>query len=82
MRRSGSAAPHKSWSPTVKAERYSAPIFSLRKRPIGMSSVPVTATGVRCLSVSSRRFVSTANRRTNQTARFSRWCSREQPTLS
>ena len=36
MRRSGSAAPHSNWSPTVKAPRYSAPIASLRRRPTGI----------------------------------------------
>ena len=46
MRRSGSAAPHSSWSPTVNAPRYSPPIASLRRRPTGISSVPVTAAGV------------------------------------
>ena len=51
MRRSGSAAPHSSWSPTVKAARYSPPIGSLRKRPIGTVSVPVTAAGVSSRSV-------------------------------
>ena len=40
MRRNGSAAPHSSWSPTVNAPRYSPPIASLRRRPIGTSSVP------------------------------------------
>ena len=33
MRRSGSAAPHSNWSPTVNADRYSPPIASLRKPP-------------------------------------------------
>ena len=46
MRRSGSAAPHSSWSPTVNAARYSPPIGSLRSRPTGTVSVPVTAAGV------------------------------------
>ena len=40
MRRSGSAAPHKSWSPTVKAVTYSGPMLSLWIRPIGTESVP------------------------------------------
>ena len=39
MRRSGSAAPHSSWSPTVNADRYSPPIASLRSRPIGTDSL-------------------------------------------
>ncbi len=46
MRRKGSAAPQSNWSPTVKAVRYSPPMDSLRSRPIGTSSVPVTAAGV------------------------------------
>lgn len=46
IRRNGSAAPHSNWSPTVKAVRYSPPIFILRKRPTATLSVPVTATGV------------------------------------
>ena len=44
---------HSSWSPTVKAPRYCGPIDSLRRRPTGMSSVPVTATGVSARTVSS-----------------------------
>lgn len=72
MRRSGSAAPHSSWSPTVNADRYSGPIFSLRRRPTGVFSVLVTAAGVarvlslavvrdhahssRCASPASARF--------------------------
>ena len=32
IRRSGSAAPHNNWSPTVKADRYCPPIGSLRRR--------------------------------------------------
>ncbi len=35
MRRSGSAAPHSSWSPIVNAPRYAGPIASLRRRPTG-----------------------------------------------
>ena len=35
MRRSGSAAPQSSWSPTVNAERYSASHVQLAQRPIG-----------------------------------------------
>ncbi len=46
MRRRGSAAPQSSWSPMVKAPRYSGPIAILRTRPTGMVMVPVTATGV------------------------------------
>jgi integrase len=46
MRRSGSAAPHSNWSPQVKAPRYSGPMLSLRRRPTGTVSVPVTAAGV------------------------------------
>src|SRR5450830_1902407 len=54
MRRSGSAAPHSNWSPMVKAPTYSGPMASLRTRPTGIVSVPVTATGVRSLMVASR----------------------------
>jgi glucan phosphorylase len=35
VRRSGSAAPQRSWSPTVNADRYSPPIASFRSRPMG-----------------------------------------------
>ena len=59
MRRSGSAAPHNSWSPTVKADTYSPPIASLRTRPTGTSSLPPTAAGVSCASVASRSFGTT-----------------------
>ena len=59
MRRSGSAAPHSNWSPTVKAVRYSPPMRSLRRRPIGTSSVPVTAAGVSSRSEASRWFGTT-----------------------
>jgi len=44
IRRSGSAAPHSNWSPTVNAARYSPPIGSLRRRPTGTDSVPVHLT--------------------------------------
>ena len=54
MRRSGSAAPHSSWSPMVNAPTYSGPMASLRIRPTGMVMVPVTATGVRSWMVASR----------------------------
>ena len=37
--------PHRSWSPTVKAERNSPPIAILRSRPMGMAGVPETAAG-------------------------------------
>ena len=59
MRRSGSAAPHSSWSPTVNAVRYSPPIGSLRSRPIGTRSVPVTAAGVSSRSDDSLSFGTT-----------------------
>src|SRR5690606_36936806 len=54
MRRRGSAAPHSSWSPTVNAPRYLDPMLSLRSRPTGMLSVPLTAVGVSCCMVASR----------------------------
>ena len=54
MRRKGSAAPHNSWSPMVKAPTYSGPIANLRMRPTGIVMVPVTATGVKSCTVSSR----------------------------
>ncbi len=54
MRRSGSAAPHSNWSPIVNAPRYSGPMASLRRRPTGIVSVPVTATGVSSRIVASR----------------------------
>ena len=57
MRRSGSAAPQSSWSPTVKADRYSPPIGSLRKRPTGTVRVPVTAVGVSSRNVKLKRDV-------------------------
>ena len=53
------AAPHSSWSPTVKADRYSGPIFSLRRRPTGVVRVPVTAAGVSSRMVISRSFGTT-----------------------
>src|SRR5690349_19722813 len=56
MRRSGSAAPHSSWSPTVKAEMYSGPMDILRTRPTGMVRLPVTAAGVRSRIEASRVF--------------------------
>ncbi|CRZ79416.1 Uncharacterised protein [Vibrio cholerae] len=56
VRRNGSAAPHKSWSPTVKALRKSSPIAILRKRPTGTDSVPVTLAGVSSRAVMSRSF--------------------------
>ena len=46
IRRSGSAAPHSSWSPTEKAVMYSGPMFILRIRPTGTSRVRVTRAGV------------------------------------
>ena len=39
MRRTGSAAPHNNWSPTVNAAKYSGPIANLRKRPTGTLDV-------------------------------------------
>src|SRR5690606_37754739 len=53
MRRSGSAAPHSNWSPTVKADRYCEPMLSLRRRPTGTFRVPVTAVGVRSRTLAS-----------------------------
>mmetsp|Transcript_54005 Transcript_54005/g.110238 ORF Transcript_54005/g.110238 Transcript_54005/m.110238 type:complete len:204 (+) Transcript_54005:206-817(+) len=53
MRRTGSAAPHSSWSPTVKQVTYSGPRFILRSRPTGTVSLPLTAAGERCVRVSS-----------------------------
>ena len=53
MRRTGSAAPQSSWSPTEKALRYSGPRFILRSLPTGMSRVPVTRAGVSSFRVSS-----------------------------
>ena len=52
--RNGSAAPHNNWSPTVKAERYSPPMASLRNRPTGIANDPVTAAGVNSFNVLSR----------------------------
>ena len=40
IRRTGSAAPHNNWSPTVNAAKYSGPIANLRKRPTGTLNVP------------------------------------------
>mmetsp|Transcript_30 Transcript_30/g.68 ORF Transcript_30/g.68 Transcript_30/m.68 type:complete len:204 (-) Transcript_30:496-1107(-) len=51
--RTGSAAPHSSWSPTVKHVRYSGPMFILRSRPTGTFNVPLIAAGERRLRVSS-----------------------------
>ena len=45
MRRSGSAAPHSNWSPTVNAPMYPGPIPSLLMRPTGASSVPAVFPG-------------------------------------
>jgi len=53
MRRSGSAAPQRSWSPQVKAETYCGPIFILRTRPMGTVRVPETAAGVSWLTESA-----------------------------
>ena len=52
-RRTGSAAPHSSWSPTVNTVRYSSPIAIRRTRPTATVSLPATAHGVRRCSVSS-----------------------------
>ncbi len=56
MRRSGSAAPHSSWSPITKADRYSGPCLSLRTRPTPTCRLPVMAAGVSSLTVSARSF--------------------------
>ena len=56
MRRTGSAAPHNNWSPTVNAARYSGPIANLRKRPTGTLNVPVTLAGVNSRYVVSLSF--------------------------
>ena len=55
IRRSGSAAPHRSWSPQVKTERYSGPMCILRTRPTGISRVPETAAGVNCSMTTTMR---------------------------
>mmetsp|Transcript_26606 Transcript_26606/g.64656 ORF Transcript_26606/g.64656 Transcript_26606/m.64656 type:complete len:206 (+) Transcript_26606:138-755(+) len=49
----GSAAPHRSWSPTVKQERYSSPMLSFLTLPTGHRRVPDTCAGESCLSVAS-----------------------------
>ena len=56
IRRRGSAAPHRSWSPTENAARYSPPIRSLRTRPTAMSRRPLTAAGVSSARVASGVF--------------------------
>ena len=56
MRRTGSAAPHNNWSPTVNAAKYSGPIANLRKRPTGTLNVPVTLAGVNSRNVVSLSF--------------------------
>ncbi len=57
--RSGSAAPHRSWSPQVNAFRNVGPMFILRRRPTGTVSVPVIAAGVSSRMVISRTFGTT-----------------------
>mmetsp|Transcript_26543 Transcript_26543/g.63445 ORF Transcript_26543/g.63445 Transcript_26543/m.63445 type:complete len:230 (+) Transcript_26543:38-727(+) len=59
MRRTGSAAPQSSWSPTVKTVRNSGPRFILRIRPTGTRREPLTAAGERPLIVSSLLFGTT-----------------------
>ncbi len=59
MRRRGSAAPQRSWSPTVKPVRKSGPSFILRSRPMGVINVPLTAAGVNWERVDSLSFGTT-----------------------
>lgn len=63
MRRKGSAAPHSSWSPTVKALKYSGPMASLRRRPMGMLVVPLTCAGESAAMEASRVLGTTLTQR-------------------
>ena len=73
MRRSGSAAPHRSWSPTVKAaEVLAAPCASLRRRPTGTS---------RRAGDGGRRQLARATRRGRSARPCTQWLRRGQHAL-